>query len=103
MTRLVKLFLFIISITLMACQTQRVVFTDGSSSTPAPLGEPVYVDHFDFYFLGLVGNNRVILQDVCMDQTIRQAQVLRDPTDLAFSVFSLGVYHPVTVRVWCGQ
>ena len=102
MRKRLAIFMIYLSLGLGGCQTQRIAFSDPYRPQTNSLGAPVYEDHLDYYFLGLVGDNRIVLQDVCMDQALREALIQRDPTDFVFSLLTLGIYFPVTIKVWCG-
>ena len=65
--------------------------------------KPVYVDYFDHYFFGFVGNPSVNLQKACMDQKPYGVQAVKTPEDGVITFSTLGIYSPTTVRVWCGD
>lgn len=82
----------------------------GCGSTKVALNErwdssrkPSYVDYFDYYWWGLKGHRTVNLQTVCVDQKPLGFQRLRTAEDITIGVFTLGIYLPATVRVWCGE
>jgi hypothetical protein len=66
-------------------------------------GKPAYEDYFDQYLLGLVGKPTLNLQKVCMDQKPRAFQYFKSAEDVALTALTVGIYSPVTVRVWCGD
>lgn len=68
-----------------------------------PSVKPTYTDYFDYYVFTLVGKNTVNLAQVCMDQKPLGFQRVKLPDDIILSVITLGIYSPVTVKVWCGE
>ena len=68
-----------------------------------PTAKPSYVDYFDYYWFGFSGQPTVNLQKVCLDQRPHAIQRMKTPEDVVISVFTLGIYSPATVRVWCGE
>lgn len=64
---------------------------------------PVYVDYMDYYLLGLVGQPVVNLQKVCMDQRVYGVRRRKTVEDGLITLFTLGIYSPATVEVWCGE
>lgn len=91
-------FAFIL-LSLSGCMTTKVVFSDKWN----PRSKPAYVDYFDSYWLGFSGQPEVALQKVCMDQ--RPHALIRQKTaeDAVLTVFTLGIYAPTTVKIWCGE
>lgn len=66
--------------------------------------QPVYEDYFDRYFFGLAGpNQEVPIAEVCLDQKPIGYKKYFSFTDGFFSVISLGIYTPITMRVWCSD
>ncbi len=86
-------------LTLSGCMTTRVVFSDKFD----PRAKPAYVDYFDYYWLGFRGEREVALQKVCMDQ--RPHAIVRTKTaeDVLLTYITVGIYSPVTVKIWCGE
>jgi len=68
-----------------------------------PSQPPAYEDYFDYYWFGLSGNSTVDLQKVCVDQKPYGFRRLRSLQDGFIGIITLGIYTPVTVRVWCGD
>jgi hypothetical protein len=86
-------------LSLTACMTARVQLSEKwDRRTP-----PAYVDYFDFYGLGLWGDATVDLQKVCMDQRPHGFEKIKSAEDTVLTYFTLGIYSPVTVKVWCGE
>lgn len=88
-----------ISTLLCGCMTTKVVFSDKWN----PRSKPAYVDYFDSWWLGFYGEPEVYLQKVCMDQ--RPHALIRQKTaeDAVLTIFTLGIYTPTTVKIWCGE
>ena len=69
-----------------------------------PAAKPAYEDYLDAYVLGFVGEPPTLnLQQVCVDQKPLGVQRVISAEDAAIRVFTLGIYAPSTVRVWCGD
>jgi hypothetical protein len=68
-----------------------------------PDSRAVYEDYFDYYIFGLVGNPTLDVQKVCMDQKPYAMRRVRGGDDVMLAFFTLGIYTPATVRVWCGE
>ena len=64
---------------------------------------PVYVDYFDYYFLGLVGQPTLSLQKICMDQKPYGVRRRKTAEDGLITLVTVGIYSPATVEVWCGE
>lgn len=84
---------------LSACGSTKVTLDDRFN----PNLKPAYVDFVDYYWWGLKGRPSVSLQTVCMDQKPYAFQRVRTGEDITIGVFTLGIYLPATVRVWCGD
>lgn len=82
---------------LCGCMTSRMVF-DNSQKLPR---EPSYEDFFDYYALGFIGRNKVDVAQVCMDQKPLLIEKRQSFEDVLIGVMTLGIYTPLTVRVWC--
>lgn len=65
--------------------------------------KPSYEDYFDYYLMAFVGREQVVLQKVCMDQKPYGVEVSRSAEDILIGVYTLGIYTPLTVKVWCGK
>lgn len=84
---------------LAGCQTVRIQFNDKwDKSLP-----PSYTDYFDYYWWGLRGTNSVSVQKACVDQKPYGLTKARTVEDMAITALTLGVYAPLTVKVWCGD
>ncbi len=64
-------------------------------------GKPSFEDYFDYYALGFIGQNEIDVQKVCLDQKPRGVQKFHSFEDGLIGFFTLGIYTPITVRVWC--
>ncbi|MBX3021437.1 MAG: hypothetical protein KF799_07130 [Bdellovibrionales bacterium] len=60
-----------------------------------------FQDHLDYYAFGLIGTASVDLQRVCMERKPQAAEKIRTFEDAVITLATLGVYAPLTVRVWC--
>ena len=64
---------------------------------------PAYTDYVDYYFWGLAGDPALNLQKICYDQKAYGVQRVNTWEDGIITFFTLGIYAPATVRVWCGD
>lgn len=64
---------------------------------------PAYVDYMDYYLLGLVGDPYLSIPKICMDQQPHGVQKIKTVEDSLITLFTLGIYSPITVKVWCGE
>ena len=85
-------------LTICACVSNQVFFTDTASSRTRPDLE----DYLSLNAFGLAQNQSIDLQKICMDQKPTRASVHRSPIDSLITVLSLSIYSPLTLRVWCG-
>lgn len=92
--------LIVLPLLAAGCVSSRVVLQGGSQTESR---RPDYVDYFDYYFWGLGGSPSVDLQKVCMEQKPLIAEQARTLEDGVISLFTLGIYSSMTVRVWCGD
>lgn len=91
--------LAILSLALVGCGSTPVVL-DGKYRHGT---KPAYVDYFDYYVFGLVGHPTVNVQKACVDQKPLAVQRYFSVEDGVISFVTLGIYTPMTVRVWCGD
>lgn len=63
--------------------------------------KPSYEESMPFYFWGISGEARVNLTEVCNKKPVTQMQTQLTFEDGIMSFFTLGIYAPHTVRVWC--
>jgi hypothetical protein len=84
---------------LSACAPTRLVM----DSRWDPSSPPVYVDYHDYYLLGFIGSAEVNLRTVCLDQRPLAVESVRGFDDGLISLYTLGIYSPMTVKVWCGD
>lgn len=94
--RSLVLLLFIM---LTACQTVRIQFNDKWDRDQ----KPSYTDYFDYYWWGLKGTNSVSVQKACVDQKPYGLVQARTVEDMIITALTLGIYAPLTVKVWCGD
>ena len=93
------LFLLLALASASGCMSTKVQL-DSKWDRSAPY---TYEDYENYYLLGLVGNPAIALQTVCMDQKPYGVQRLKGVEDGLITAFTLGIYSPATVRVWCGD
>lgn len=85
---------------LSGCVSSKVIL---DRKTYDPHRRPDYVDYFDYYFLGFKGDRHVNLRTVCQDQRPLAVETVRTVEDGVITFYTLGIYSPLTVRVWCGD
>lgn len=85
---------------LCSCVSSRVVFAPERWEKAKA---PDYEDHFDYYALGFFGRAQVDLRTVCMEQKPLAVEHVRTVEDGLITFYTLGIYAPLTVRVWCGN
>ena len=68
-----------------------------------PAQKPSYTDYMDSYWWGMSGDTTVSLSKVCMDQKPLGMARVKTFADAFLTFFSLGIYVPSTIRVWCGD
>lgn len=88
-----------LSFCLSGCMSTRVVYEARWQAH----SRATYEDYFDYYLFGLVGHPTLDVQKVCMDQKPYAVHRLRTSEDSLIGLFTLGIYTPATVRVWCGD
>ncbi|MFP6807203.1 MAG: Bor family protein [Pseudomonadales bacterium] len=67
------------------------------------ISEPSYEDSKPFFLWGLVGEERVDVQQICEDNSVIQMQSQQTFQDGLLSLVTLGIFSPHTVKVWCEQ
>jgi hypothetical protein len=87
------------AIGLAGCMSTRIKLNEKFN----PSDKPAYVDYVDYYFAGLAGNPELNLQKICMDQKPLGVQRMNSVEDGVITLFTLGIYSPATVKVWCGD
>jgi hypothetical protein len=97
--RLLGPLFLVLPIALGGCMSTRLEF----SPKWDPSEKATYEDYFDYYFLGFVGDPVVNVQKICMDQKPYGLKRFKSPEDGFLTAITLGIYAPVTVRVWCGD
>jgi hypothetical protein len=65
--------------------------------------KPSYVDYTDYYLGGIIGGGDFNLQKICVDQKPYGFQRYISPEDVVIRTFTLQIYTPATLRVWCGN
>jgi len=94
-----KIFLGLLLLLASGCTTSPVVLNSNFDSKL----KPVYEDYFNYYLFGFVGKATVNLQKVCVDQKPYALQRTFTFDDGLITLVTLGIYTPMTVRVWCGD
>ena len=94
-----KLLLTVGALFLTGCMSTKIIFSERFDASV----KPAYTDFFDYYFYGLSGHPTLNLQKICMDQKPYALQRVRSPEDQVITFFTLGIYTPMTVKVWCGD
>ncbi len=80
-----------------------------SSVTMRPNGgekdhsKPNYIDSKPFYFVGILGEHEVDVNEVCDGAEVTQMQTVMTSSDYILSMFTLLIYTPRTAKVWCGE
>jgi hypothetical protein len=81
-----------------ACTTATVIRTPVSRTT----SEPTYEDSKEFFLLGALGPSHVLNTDqLCLGKEVDQIQTVYTDLDVVVGVFTLGIYTPRTLRLWC--
>lgn len=65
------------------------------------ISKPTYQTTVPFYFWGLSGVKRVNVKQVCGEKEVVQMQTQATIEDSFFTLITLGIYSPHTVKVWC--
>lgn len=84
---------------LSSCMSTRVQFSPKWERS----SKPVYIDYVDSYVFGFIGQPSLNLQKICMDQKPYALHSVKTAEDGIITFFTLGIYSPTTVRVWCGD
>lgn len=82
---------------LAGCVSDRVVL-DAKWNAHRP---PDHVDYHDGWVLGFVGRPTVDLARACLDRRPQAFERRRTLEDGLIMLYTLGVYAPVTSKVWC--
>jgi len=91
--------LLIIAVLFSGCMSTKIILSDKWN----PHSPPTYVDYFDTYWFGFAGRPSVAVQKVCLDQNPLAVHRIKTPEDAIITLFTLGIYTPTTVRIWCGE
>lgn len=71
---------------------------------PKLTSEPTYEERMDFYFWGLSPDaQQVEVNNVCAGTGVRQMQAQTKLEDGIFTVITLGIFSPRSVKVWCEE
>jgi hypothetical protein len=83
---------------LMACSRILYVRNPGSRV----FTEPTIETSKPFFFLGFVGpDQHVIIEDLCLGKDADQIITRYSGSDVLNGIFTLGIYAPRSVQVWC--
>lgn len=88
----------VLAVITTACST---VTINPDPAMPMTLKEPNYQQSKPYFLVGLVGKHRIDVRSICEASEVLQMQSQRTLADGAFSLLSLGLYTPLTVKVWC--
>ena len=89
--------LVLIITSLCACSSV-TIRPQGGKKDPS---EPSYLDSKPFYFWGLKGEHKVDVNEVCDGAEVSQMQTIVTASDYLLGFFTLFIYAPRTVKVWC--
>jgi hypothetical protein len=94
-----KKLLLVVSISLMsvACSTVTIHPEKESKLSSAPS----YQDSKAFFLWGLIGEQRVDVNEICQGNGVRQMQSQQTFVDGVLLNLTLGLYAPHSVKVWC--
>ncbi|EAR08196.1 Bor family protein [Reinekea blandensis] len=71
---------------------------------PKLTSTPTYEQRMDFFFWGLTPDvQQVSVNDVCVGTGVRQMQAQTKLEDGIFTVITLGIFSPRSVKVWCEE
>lgn len=63
---------------------------------------PAYEAKAPFFFFGIIGGPADVYADrICLKQQVDQVVTEYTGGDFAATLFTLGIYSPRTVKVWC--
>ncbi|MFT7111418.1 MAG: hypothetical protein ACI9PC_000019 [Porticoccaceae bacterium] len=80
-----------------------------SSVTMRPEGgdkdrsKPTYVESKPFYIIGIFGEHKVDVNEVCDGAAVSQMQTVMSSSDYVMSMLTFLVYTPRTAKVWCEE
>lgn len=91
--------------TLSSCAAVQVDFT--KNVTPeieqSLRAKATFTDYRNLYFFGTVPKADINVAKVCLDEDPLRVRTFSSLEDILFTTFSLGIYSPRTVEVWCGE
>lgn len=97
MRKIASLILFLL--TLGACSSTHIILSDKWNRQ----SKPSYVDYVNGYWWGLDGTSEISIQKACVDQKPHAVQKVMTPEDGVIRLFTLGIYSPTTIKIWCGE
>ncbi len=86
---------FIAITALSACSTQRFAFDNVENQQAAFHG----TSHFMYW--GLFQENEIIMSGACRENQISALETRRSIPNALFSIFTLGIYDPLSYNVYC--
>ena len=78
-----------------------------ASVTMKPLGgekistAPTFEESKRYNLFWLIGENRINVRNICNGNEAKQIQGLITFRDFLFTTWTLGIYSPYTIRIWC--
>lgn len=91
--------LFVFIFLLSACAAVNVRTDD----QPKTAREADFEQRYHYYWWGFKGKHQLNVRTVCQDQGVEQMQTVYTLRDTVMTLFTLGIYHPRTARVWCSD
>ncbi len=89
----------VLAFALLSSCSSTTVIRQPSARTYA---EPTYEDSKEFFLFGLLGPRHSYNTDeLCLGKDADQIQTVYADTDVLTGIFTLGIYVPRTMRVWC--
>ena len=64
---------------------------------------PDYTERKNFWLVGLVGEHYVDTSKICRNRSVTQMQVQKTFGNSLVGLLTLGIYSPVTAKVWCSK
>lgn len=89
-----------LALVLSGCATVTISPVDAPKLSSAP----TYEQRMDFFFWGLSPDvQQVQVDEVCVGSGVRQMQAQTKLEDGIFTVITLGIFSPRSVKVWCEE
>jgi hypothetical protein len=97
--RLRSLILLLMVACITACSSVTIRPDGGNRDSAAPS----YLDSKPFYLVGLIGDHKVDVNEVCEGADVSQMQTVMTSSDYLLGIATLFIYSPRTVKVWCEE